>query len=177
MKCPYCDHENIEGMEQCAQCEADLSNLEDADGTHDIERNLLRHPLGDVRTSGYLDISDSTTVGDTIRRLNEGGYHCAIIHDEKGVVGIFTERDVLYKLADGLADKVGAPIRDFMTPDPETLSPADPIAFGLNRMMVRGFRNIPLMDQGKLVGIVNVRDILEYITEQFSDVLKAAPAA
>ena len=85
---------------------------------------------------------------------------------------IFTERDVLYKLADGLADRAEAPIRDFMTPDPEGLCPTDPIAFALNRMMVRGFRNVPLMDEGKLVGVVCVRDILEYMTTEFSDELK-----
>lgn len=174
MKCPFCEHDNIEGMDQCAECEADLSNFEGAEGSHDFEQILLHRPLSDVTASDYLEVSDSTSVGETIRLLNKGGYHVAIIRDDKGVAGIFTERDVLYKLADGLADKADAPIRDFMTPDPESLSPEDPIAFALNKMMVRGFRNIPLMDQGKLVGVVFVRDILEYLTKEFSDVLKPA---
>lgn len=176
MKCPFCEHENIEGMDQCAECEADLSNFEDAEGSHDFEQVLLQRPLSDVTASDYLDVSDSTSVGETVRRLNEGGCHVAIIHDDKGVAGIFTERDVLYKLADGLANRADAPIRDFMTPEPEGLCPTDPIAFALNRMMVRGFRNIPLLDQEKLVGVVSVRDILEYMTKEFSDVLKPAPS-
>jgi CBS domain-containing protein len=83
----------------------------------------------------------------------------------------------LFPVLPGLAARSDAPIRDLMALDPEGLCPTDPIAYALNRMMVRGFRNVPLMDEGKLVGVVCVRDILEYMTKEFSDVLKPASSS
>jgi len=64
-----------------------------------------------------------------------------------------------------------------MTPDPEVLGLADPIAYALNKMSVGGFRHIPLVDAtGRPVGIVSVKDIVDYIVDFFpNDVLTVPP--
>ena len=55
-----------------------------------------------------------------------------------------------------------------MTPDPECLTPHDPIAFALNRMVVGGYRHVPLVTaDGSPVGILPMRDVIAYIVSFF----------
>ena len=92
------------------------------------------------------------SVREVVQQLHNGGHHCAVVLKDDGIVGIFTERDILQKLADRFESRADAPVSDYMTPDPDTLRVGDPVAFGLNRMMVRGYRHIPVLKDGKLAG-------------------------
>ena len=81
------------------------------------------------------------------------------------MVGIFTERDALLRLnvdAAQLSRPPGARIHDQVARHDHVRSP---IAFALHKMDVGGYRHMPVMDGGSVVGIVSVRDILRYITE------------
>ncbi len=67
MNCPFCGFDNIEGIEQCGQCEADLTSVEDSEGSHDIEKDLLSRPLREILATDYLDVSEDTPVGEVVR--------------------------------------------------------------------------------------------------------------
>ena len=177
MICPHCAHENIDGLDQCAECGADLTGVDEGDRGQDIERDLLTRPLGALVAHDYAEVSPDTTVRAAVERLSKGGGYCAVVVDEGKITGIFTERDILQRLADGFDDRADHPVSQYMTPHPETLREQDPVAFGLNRMMVGGYRHIPIENNGTLVGVVSVRDILHYLAEQFGDVLDGVPAA
>ena len=97
----------------------------------------------------------------------------AIVVERGATVGIFTDRDILNKLADSFAARAHLPVRDFMTPDPETLEHDVPIAFGLNRMMVGGCRHIPILCEGRLAGMVSVRNVLSFLVERLGETQKA----
>lgn len=170
MHCPYCSFENIEGVDQCARCDFDLTDIRGfQESEHsDIERNLLKQSLEVVATKDYVEISPDTTVRDAIDLMNKGGFHSAMIIENKSIVGIFTERDILYKLAKQFRDKADSPVSDFMTTNPVTLRSQDPIVFGLNRMMVGEYRHIPIEKDGQLSGMVSVRDVLRYMVEQIN---------
>ena len=177
MECPLCSHENIEGADQCAQCHADLGFLDELGEGSDIERDLLRRPLGDLLAQDYIVVAPDCSVRETIRGWRDGAHHCAVVVEGDTIVGIFTERDVLTKLAGDFDRHADDPVRDHMTPDPVTLETQTPIAYGLNRMMAGGYRHIPLVSNGKLSGMVSVRQIIEYITERCGDVIDAVTPA
>jgi CBS domain-containing protein len=84
-------------------------------------------------------------------------------HDK--AVGIFSERDALMRLGVNYANLTSRPIRDFMTPNPETVNLTDRIAFALHKMDLGGYRHIPVLDEGQVTGVISVRDILRYISE------------
>ncbi len=171
MQCPFCNCDNIDGVDACIRCKVDLSDFTGSEAESDIERALLKNHLESISTKDYIEAPMDWTVGDTIRRWNEGGHHCAVVVDNGVVVGIFTERDALRKLA-GQWDKLcHDDIGQHMTSNPVTLSCDDPIALALNHMMVGGYRHIPVMRNEKLCGIVSVRDILSYLALRFDDVL------
>lgn len=170
MECPFCSIVNLPGVDQCACCGADLTNPAAMEEVRTpLERDLLCHPLGDLAIQSYAVISPNVPVRDAVRTLIKTGHPCAVVVDRDRIVGIFTERDVLLRLAGPLDTMTDAPISDFMTPNPETLRHSDAVVFGLNRMMVGGYRHIPIERDGKLCGVVSVRDVLKYLVQRLDE--------
>ena len=176
MKCPLCSCENIDGADTCERCQTDLTTAVDESDGSVIERDLLTRTVGELLAHDYLEVAPDTSVGEVIRRLNDSGHHCAIVVSDGAIRGIFTERDILNKLADSLGQNDGAPVRDFMTPDPVVLDHDVSVAFALNRLVVGGYRHLPIRRDGRLVGMVSVRDVLAYLVERLSET-KPIPAA
>jgi CBS domain-containing protein len=101
---------------------------------------------------------------------------CVLVCDEDRVRGIFTERDLLAKVIGASVDTT-APVDDFMTPAPRTLSMDDPVSDALMLMHEGGYRHIPLVDgHGRAKGLLEVRNIIDFLAEQFpAEVLNLPP--
>jgi CBS domain-containing protein len=82
------------------------------------------------------------------------------------VVGIFSERDALDRLNVDFARLACRHVAEFMTPAPETVESDARIAFALHKMDVGGYRHLPVLTDGKISGVISVRDILRYITDE-----------
>ena len=79
--------------------------------------------------------------------------------------GIFSERDLLKKIA-GVHKSFGdLLVGDFMTPRPESVSPEDTLDLVLHKMDGGGYRHVPVVDRGKPVSVISVRDMLRHITK------------
>ena len=115
----------------------------------------------------------TTTVLEAVQVMVSKRVGAVAVVQEDRLAGIFTERDILQKLADQFDARADSPVSDYMTPDPDTLQISDHVAFGLNRMMVRGYRHIPVLKDGKLAGVISVRDILGYLVNRFGDLVPA----
>lgn len=173
MECPLCTQVNFDGTDNCSSCGADLTYLGKLPAENDIERELLTHPLRKLACEDYVVVEPQTTVDETLTQWREAGVHCAMVVENDGLVGIFTERDVLNKIAAEVGQRSKDPVSVYMTRDPETLEESVPVAFALNRMMVGGYRRVPLTRDGKLVGAVSVRDVFEHLVGRFPEVLGA----
>ena len=75
------------------------------------------------------------------------------------LTGIITERDVLRAAADGV-DPVTAMVRDWMTADPDVFSPEAQVREAAEWLLETGYRHMPVMEDGELLGIVSIKDIL-----------------
>jgi len=92
---------------------------------------------------------------------------CAIVAEDGRVLGVFTERDLLYRGTPNRQAALQMPVVDVMTPNPITLRPDDSVLVALNGMGAGGFRHLPLVDEsGRLRGIISGRDVLEYIEQR-----------
>ena len=101
---------------------------------------------------------------------------CALVIDQGKLVGIFTERDFAFRVAAMRLDPKKTPIKDVMTTNPETLQPRDSIAYAINRMTIRGFRNIPIVDEyGRPMSVLDIRHVMEHIAEVFDDLEEPNP--
>lgn len=169
MECPYCSYENIDGADQCGRCQADLMSMDRPGESSDLERTLLQTPLSEVSTQDYAVVAPSVSVRETLSRWSASGHHCAMVVENDHLVGVFTERDVLNKIAGNFESHADKPVSAFMSADPESLDQRVPIAFGLNRMMVGGYRHVPVLNRGALAGVVSVRDILAFLAKHLTE--------
>ena len=88
-----------------------------------------------------------------------------LVEREGRAVGIFTERDVLRRVVLRGLDQA-RPVSEVMTRDPETLRLDDGIAFALNRMIVGGFRHVPIVDEGgRPQAVLSLREVVAFIIE------------
>lgn len=171
MKCPSCGHLNIDGEDLCQACRQPLTTVP-SPGVHKtfVEHRIETRPLLVVKPVPPLTVAPSETVRNVIALLAEKNIGCVLVVSGGEVVGIFSERDALTRIGTRMEECADQPIRLFMTPQPEQLTMQDTIAFALNRMALGDYRHIPIQDNGRPVGIVSVRDMIRFITEQFPEI-------
>ncbi|BBK30502.1 hypothetical protein STHU_11360 [Allostella humosa] len=119
----------------------------------------MRHLSDMVRNRAPLVLDQHASVADACRCMRDRGVGAVIVADgERRLLGIFTGRDAVCRvLADGLSP-ADAVLADVMTPDPATI-PADATAIQALRLMADGgFRHLPVVADGRVVGIVSRGD-------------------
>ena len=79
--------------------------------------------------------------------------------------GIFSERDLLTRVAGIHSCWENVPVSEVMTRIPETVSPTDSLALALQKMDVGGYRHLPVVEDGKPVGVISVRDMMRHLTK------------
>src|SRR3712207_8751854 len=92
----------------------------------------------------------------------------AVVDGER-LVGVFSVRDIVTRVGTAYAAKRTRPVREFMTPNPETLPPDAPINFAINMMDVGGYRHVPIVQHGHLLGVVSTREVIKYLIRHGPD--------
>lgn len=165
MICPWCDHDNLPGADECGNCRQDLTQL-DRPVAHDrVERSLMDDTVGVLTPQPPVTLPESASVAQAVDVMLQGKFGAVLLVDGQGALtGIFSERDLLMKVAGRHEIHSAVAIREFMTPDPVTVREGDSLAFALHKMAVGGYRHLPVVRDGRLVGMVSVRDMLAHIT-------------
>ena len=164
MLCPRCGHVNLPGEDQCSRCVLDLAPLDAPQGYNRVERHLLGHQVGGLPRREVLTVPDHATVADAVRVMVEEQVGAVLVTRADGrLAGIFTERDLLGKLAGRAGDAGALPVADFMTHDPETVTPADSLAAALGKLDGGGYRHLPVIDAGRPAALVSVRDLMRHV--------------
>ena len=113
----------------------------------------------EVMSPDVATVASDASVSDAAKVMVKGGFGSVIIVHGKMLVGILTERDVL-RAAANETDLPTASVEDWMTPDPETAEPELETEDAAGMMLSRGFRHLPVTQDGDLGGIVSLRDVL-----------------
>lgn len=143
-----------------------------------IRGGILKDPISRLEPRTPVTVGPDTTVSECLDLIRKNHFGCVLVTEADAPVGIFTERDVVAKVAD-LIDPAATKVSQVMTARPESLLATDRIVVALNRMMVGGYRHIPIVDAaGKAIGIVSVRDVVRYFVSLFPEaVLNQPPSA
>jgi CBS domain-containing protein len=164
MNCPDCGYENIAGSETCEDCGHDLAGLDLPVPTTKLQKKIMEDALVKLNPASPISVSPVTPVAEAIQLMKHHQYGCIFITDSGRLAGIFTERDVLTKLAGRNLDLNRLTVSDVMTTNPETLTEKDTVAYALNKMSVGGYRHLPIMKGDEPIGLVSVRGIMSYIS-------------
>lgn len=111
--------------------------------------------------SQVVTTGPDTSLGDAVRLLAENRIGAVVVIDDGDPVGIFTERDLLRFMATESPDFEGTRVSELMTRELITASPTDDVASAMETMRVKHFRHLPVIDDGRMVGIVSARDVLD----------------
>ena len=130
-------------------------------------RQARQDSVNSMETDDYVCIAPSTPLSKAIEAMSQDEGGCAIVCAEDGsVVGIFTERDLLTKIVGQQMD-LNAPVSNWMSPVVATLTPEATIGDAVSIMNDKGYRNVPLVKNGKLVGSISVFDVISYLAESY----------
>ena len=165
MRCPYCAAENIPGVDICADCGADLAGLDLPEAQRGLSGRLLGDRLTDLDLSEPIMVARDTTVADAVLRMRERRCGCVFVSGDGGSLGLFNERHLLTRVLRADRDPAATPVSQVMSVDLLELDPDDPPAFAIHCMVSRGFRHLPVVSDGELVGFLSVRTILSYLNQ------------
>ena len=159
--CPSCGFENLVGAEICDNCGADIWGNDVPEQAPAFHGRLLGEHLAGLGAPAPVIVEPGTAVDTAIARMQEAQVDCLLVVADDRLVGIFTDRDALLKVAGRPVD--GATVGEFMTPDPVVLRHDDPIAVAIHKMAVGEFRHIPLVEDGRPTGVVTARDVFHHL--------------
>ncbi len=169
MLCPACGHDNIAGTDRCDTCMAPLMKLDIPHARSGMQRRLMEDPISVLEPAPGIFVPADASVFDAIRLMKKHKVGCLLVMEGTRLTGIFSERDVLNKLATKAGNLEKVLVKEVMTPKPVIFSPDDSIRFAIHEMSVGGFRHIPVVNNHNPVGIISIRDVLGYVCQVIRD--------
>jgi len=115
--------------------------------------------IRDVMSTELVTVAPDATVAEAASVMSAKHVGSSIVLDEEGsLTGIFTERDILRALGSDF-DAAAHTVAEWMSRDPATIDVGATVPEALDRMLGEGFRHLPVLDAGVLVGVVSLRDL------------------
>jgi len=120
-----------------------------------------------IENQEFLTAPSTMTVSDAADMMKREKSDALLVLEKRHLVGIFTERDALFRVIAEHRNPNTTSLADVMTPDPQTVEPDKPLGYALHMMYEGGFRNVPVVEKGRLMGIVSARNALGPELKQF----------
>lgn len=118
------------------------------------------------KDASVLSVCPETPVFDAIQKMADISAGTALVMTGSELVGIISERDFIRKLY--LQNKCGQGVfaKDIMSSSPTTVSPGEELDTCMSIMTEKRIRHLPVVDQGSVVGIISLGDIVKYLVDE-----------
>lgn len=120
--------------------------------------------IGEMMARDVLSVAPEDTIGEAAQKMVDRGVGAAVVLDYGRLIGIFTERDLMRAVADRVHSSE-ARVREWMTPEPITISVETSAEEAAQMMLDNGFRHLPVVEGERAVGIVSIRDVARLVAE------------
>ena len=132
-----------------------------------LKDSLQKVPVTHVNLSFYIETEKGTKVHDVLDKMRASHRKCALVMDHGKLIGIFTERDIVTKVA-GKSDVLDKPIDGLMTTSPITMADKFTVVEASRLIASTPHRYIPVVnDDGVVLGTVTYYAIIKYISDYF----------
>jgi CBS domain-containing protein len=129
---------------------------------------MLSQPIGSLEgTAKVVSVPLQTSVADAAALMSTNRVSAVLVVEGGEIVGICTERDIVYRVIAPGREPSRVPVGEVMTHDPLTADPDTLLGRALVVMHDRGVRHLPIVREGKAVGMVCARDALDPELEEF----------
>ena len=142
-----------------------------------VERRLKEIKVLHIDLRPLVTATVSSTVRQAIEQMRAEKPHVLLLVDgpDEHLAGIFTERDILDRVVLDPSN-YDRPVKDFMTPDPITLTAEETLAKAVHLMHRYGFRRVPIVDaEGRPAKIVGQMDIVKFLADEYADTVLNLP--
>ncbi len=139
-------------------------------------RSLVTTRVAELMTPGPLAVPPATTVRAAAQAMRKAGVSSVLVGEDGALAGILTVRDVSSRVTAEGRDPA-CPVREVMTADPVALPPGALGSDVLHLMMERGISHVPIVDGGRIVGVVSKTDLTRVQAESSGEVIGDAAAA
>ena len=117
--------------------------------------------------SSIISVTPATTVLEAVTRMSDTDISALMVLDGEAVAGIITERDFVRRVARMERSSYATTVGDVMTRNLITVGPLDRSRFCMQLMIEKNLRHLPVLEDGKLVGLLSIRDLVkDVIAEQ-----------
>jgi CBS domain-containing protein len=123
-------------------------------------KNIMEHKK-------FLTAPPDTSVSNAARLMENKNVGAVMVVENERLVGIFTERDAVFRVIAQGRDAQTTRLSDVMTTAPHTVDPDKSYGYALLLMQENGFRHVPVIENGKPIGIVSSRSALDPDMEEF----------
>jgi len=114
--------------------------------------------VSEIMSKTLTIVEPEVTLGEAATLMGERHVGSVVVCEDDRLVGILTERDIVRALSRE-HDAPGRPVVEWMTKDPTTTGPETDVKEALRTMVDAGFRHLPVLDEGRVVGMVSIRDV------------------
>lgn len=123
--------------------------------------------------SEVVTVAPETSVAAMVAELTTRRIGALLVMEGDRVVGVVSERDIVRALAGHRGEALALSARDVMTSPVISISPSDSVARAMALMTDRRIRHLPVMDSGKLVGLVSIGDLVKRRIEEIEQEAEA----
>jgi CBS domain-containing protein len=121
--------------------------------------------VGEMMKSDVLTVAPEDSIGEAAAKMTEADVGAVVVEDFGKLIGILTERDIMRAVAMRTHSSITR-VRDWMTFDPVTTPSSMDAAEAARTMLEHGFRHLPVVDEGRPVGIVSLRDFARWMVAE-----------
>ena len=116
--------------------------------------------VGDLMTRDVLTVDPADSLGEAAEKMIDRNVGALVVSDFGNIIGIITERDIL-RAAAHRTSSAETRVRQWMTTEVVTVPPTMSADDAAKTMLDRNFRHLPVVQEGRPVGIVSIRDLVE----------------
>lgn len=137
-----------------------------------VEHTIVPHA---IHGQDVVTLPPEAPVREAVALMAKRRFGAVPVVEDGRLVGIFTERDAVVRVMAAGKDPAATRVDEVMTRDPDTVKSSDAVLHALELMNQHGYRHLPVVDGGRLVGVVSIRDLYRSVKEQMdSDILLLA---
>ena len=111
--------------------------------------------------SSIISVTPATTVLEAVTLMSDTDISALMVLDGEAVAGIITERDFVRRVARMERSSYATTVGDVMTRNLITVGPLDRSRFCMQLMIEKNLRHLPVLEDGKLVGLLSIRDLVK----------------
>lgn len=147
-----------------------LENYDPKTYADPLEEALAERTVAEIQATPYASVTPDTSIAEAVQRLANLHVACLLVEQDGKLLGVFSDRDVLKRVALEYDELEDHPVSEVMTPDPVYVYDTDSSATVLTVMAVSGFRHVPVVSHdGTIVGIVSPHRVTGFLQRYFAE--------